>query len=286
MTTPSDLVAQAAAAIDVDDIEPLKQGGQKLVFRGTRRGVPVVLKVVLLQRPFHSYLLERARREVGLLAAIDSANVVKVMSDLVLVPTDVSTPNEALAAAWIEEELDGSDLSDLVGHQWGWDDVEFMLREVAAGLQELHGRKVIHRDLSPGNVRRLDSGRWKVMDPGLAKHLAESSITGFYQPGTPGFMSPEHVPGSSGPNPSSDVFALGILAFLALSNDLPISTDGGEAEYYRRLREEQCRSIGTVRVDLSGPQQALVDRMLRRQSARRFLDATELLEGLKKLAGN
>lgn len=284
MSSPESLIAEAARVLAIHDLSQLARGGQKVVFRGVHGGRPAVLKVVFLQAPYHEHMLERARREVNLLASIDSPHVVRVLSDLALLPAvNASSTNDVRATAWLEEELDGQDLSTLLGGPWSWDAVLHMIRDLALGLNELHTRKVVHRDLSAGNVRRTEAGVWKVLDPGLAKHLSEVTITGIFQPGTPGFRTPEHVPGAIGPNPSSDIFGLGILAFIALTGRFPIEPGEDDAEYNRRLHEEQCISVGELRPDLSTEETQLVDQMLQRQSARRFLDAAELLDAIARL---
>jgi serine/threonine protein kinase len=284
VSTRDELATEAAQTFGVTEVSPITSGGQKSVFRGRRDRQPVVMKIVYLRAPYHENMLERARREVALLSSIDSPYVVRVLSDLALLPnSDHRSISDVEAAAWLEEELDGQDLSEMLGGNWPWETVSHMVRDLASGLKELHSRRVIHRDLSAGNVRRTSSGVWKVLDPGLAKHLSEVTITGVFQPGTPGFRTPEHVPGGIGPNTASDIFGLGILAYVALSGTLPIDPGADDADYNRRLHEEQCISIQEHRPDLTTSQAQLIDRMLQRQSARRFLDAAELLDAIESL---
>lgn len=273
------LLRKATSQLGIGDLAPLTRGGQKFVYRcrlGTR---PAILKLIVLQPPFHENMLERARREVKLLASIDNDHIVKALTELHVLGDLPAAPE---GACWLEEELDGTDLSQLLGGPWSWDEVHRMLVDLALGLECLHEKEVVHRDLSPGNVRQTADGHWVVMDPGLARHLAKTSITGMYQPGTPGYRTPEHVPDGE-PTPASDVFGLGILAYQALTATLPVLPGGDESEYHRRLREEQAPSAALARPDLSAEQAALVDRMLQRQPARRYLDATELLQALAEL---
>lgn len=151
-----------------------------------------------------------------------------------------------------------------------------MILDVAAGLSACHDLDVVHRDLSPGNVRRRDNGRFALMDPGFARHLSRTALTGVYQPGTPGFCSPEHVPGGH-PTPASDVFGLGILAFYALTSQLPIPYTGDEGTYWDALRDTSAPRVRSVRPDVPEILAAVIDRCLQRQAARRYLDAGELL---------
>lgn len=147
----------------------------------------------------------------------------------------ITLGNPVHGAAWLEEFLDGDDLTTRLGHQWNWTDTAELGYQVADGLAAAHSAGVIHRDLSPNNVRRLSTGTYKVMDFGFARHTLKTGLTVAGQPGTPGFLSPEHLKAYSGvPMPASDVFGVGILMYAALTGELPIPYDGNDTDYARR----------------------------------------------------
>ncbi len=80
-----------------------------------------------------------------------------------------------------------------------------------------HWNHVLHRDLKPANIMLERSGFAKVMDFGLAQRTL---VTGAREiSGTPSHMAPEQHRGESGV--ASDVFALGICLYEALSGALP-----------------------------------------------------------------
>jgi serine/threonine-protein kinase len=184
------------------------------------------------------------------------------------------------AVCWAEEYLDGQDVGGLLGEKWNDADTVRMLHDIALGLKACHDLDVVHRDISPGNVRCCTDGRFVLMDPGFARHLAKTALTGEFQPGTPGFRSPEHVPGGE-PTPASDIFGLGVLAFLARSSILPVDYNGDDDDYYRRLTEMQSPSLRSMCPDASNALVGIVDRCLQRQPARRYLDGSELLTGVE-----
>lgn len=277
--TPTELIAEVSAALGFEDAQPLTQGGQKLVLTGTLSGAPAVAKIVLLSPdPNGDITLQRAHREVELLSAVDSERVVRVLTDAV----EIGEPPAAVC--WAEEYLDGEDLRVSLAGTWDESQVRLLLRDMAEALAACHDLEVVHRDLSPGNVRRTSDGRFVLMDPGLARHLAKTALTGAFQPGTPGWRSPEHVPGGD-PTPASDVFALGILAFYALSGTFPVDPNGDPAEYDRRLVELQAPSIATLVPSVSAELCEIVDTCLSRQPARRYLDGAELMAALDSLEG-
>jgi len=165
----------------------------------------------------------------------------------------------------------------LFHRRWLWDETARLGVHVGRGLGAAHAKRVVHRDLSSNNVRRLSDGTYKVMDFGFARHTLKSGLTVAGQPGTPGYASPEHLHSYSGaPTAASDVFATGILMFAALTGALPIPHVGDDADYVRRLLAVQIPDLASLRPDLTEPQVGLVRRCLHRQPARRFLNGTRL----------
>ena len=270
-SSPSDaaLLQEAAQAHAASLVRHLRQGGQKLVGLVNRAGTEVVLKVVRVENSATDEALHRAEREAELLASMSNPHLVKGLT----VAVEHGTPPYAIS--WLEEYLDGEDLRDLVGTPWDPAQTFLMATDVADALAGLHVRGVVHRDLSAGNVRRLSSGSFKLLDPGFARHLNRSGLTGLWQPGTPGFMSPEHVQTGMVPSAASDVFSLGVLMWLTLTSQLPIPAHDLNA-YTVALASRQLPGIETLRPDLSPAQASIINRCLSRQSARRYFDGTEL----------
>jgi len=268
----------ATAALNVTSANAIARGGQKVVYEAVGpTGEPVILKVVQILGARDPNALERCQREVELLREFDSEHIVRVISEIALLGP---APD---AAAWLEERLDGEDLNQLLGSPWNWDDVSNLLIGISSGLAAMHDSGYVHRDLSAGNVRRTAAEVWKVMDPGFAKHLNRTSITGPWQPGTPGYLSPEHVSLGGRVTPASDVFCLGVLAYQALTGQLPIAVSPDLMEYRNRLMSTSAPSIASARSDLDLACVRIIDCCLERQPARRYLDANELLEALQAL---
>lgn len=273
-----DLIVEARSALGVDELEGLRGGAQKAVHLVRRGADTLVMKVIALGSSSPE-ALQRAEREVDLLASLRSPHVVAVKSPLVELGDPVR------GAAWLEEHLDGEDVGSLLlERQWSWEEAARLGLHVSRGLGVAHAARVVHRDLSANNVRRLSDGSFKVMDFGFARHTLLSGLTIAGQPGTYGYASPEHLHSYSGaPTAASDVFATGILMYAALAARLPIPYKDDEADYARRLLAVEAPDLADLRPGLTAEQYGVVQRCLHRQPARRYLNGTKLAEALEAL---
>jgi serine/threonine protein kinase len=255
----------------------LKAGGQKVVYLVKKDAELAVLKLVEIGSADPT-ALERARREFDLLARTSHPNIVQVKSHLLTLGSPIT------GVAWLEEYLDGSDVSDLVQSAWPLAEVLKLGTDVSAGTGALHDQGVVHRDLSAGNVRRLSDGTFRVMDPGFARHTLRSGITVGGQPGTRGFMTPEHLLSHSGPTPASDVFATGILMYLTATGVLPFPWQGDDRDYFSRLSQGARVPVLDLRPDLAPHLAITIERALHPQAARRFRNGNRLNEALAGIA--
>ncbi|HEX4354703.1 MAG TPA: protein kinase [Polyangiales bacterium] len=108
------------------------------------------------------------------------------------------------------EILDGGDLHELA--PLPWQEVCQIAYEICSVLSLLHSRRLVHRDLTPRNVRRTADGTAKLIDFGL---LAPMGPTGLIA-GTPPYVAPELVQRMS-LDGRSDLFSLGATLYHALT---------------------------------------------------------------------
>ena len=257
--SPQEIFADLAATLGVAELVPLAQGGQKFVLRALREGRPVAVKAMLVPPgPAYAAALDRAARETGILAAVDSPRVVRLLGELRELRYGGVLP---YGVAWVEELLDGTDLDKLLGTPWPPAEAARLLLHLAEALAALHGKGIVHRDLNPVNVRRRADGGYCVLDPGLAYRLGEEDPGDAHCIGTPGYLSPEHTPGGK-VLPPSDVYCLGILVHQALTGVLPSAQDV------------------SLPPDTPDPLARIVRRCLHPDPARRFADGAELLDEL------
>jgi serine/threonine-protein kinase len=112
-------------------------------------------------------------------------------------------------------------------------------REVADALGYAHARGVVHRDIKPGNIL-LEAGHAVVADFGIARALSavggEDLTSSGLMIGTPVYMSPEQVAGSSADG-RSDLYSLGCVLYEMLTGSPPFSGPSPQAVAALHVRE-------------------------------------------------
>ncbi len=100
-----------------------------------------------------------------------------------------------------------------------------ILTDVAHALAYAHGQGVVHRDVKPENILLTRARRAKVADFGLARAADNSTMTtDGHMLGTAMYMSPEHASGGRA-TPASDVYAVGLMIYEAISGERPFSSE-------------------------------------------------------------
>lgn len=160
-------------------------------------------------------------------------------------------------------------------------DATRVLREVAWALAYAHGRGVVHRDVKPDNILlEAGTGRALVTDFGIAHGGGDPGpVT---DPGkimgTAHFMSPEQA--ANGPvDGRSDIYALGVVGYLAVSGRLPFESSNLPALLVRQATEAPP-SVMRAAPGLPPALGAAIDKCLAREPEGRFADGEALAEAL------
>jgi eukaryotic-like serine/threonine-protein kinase len=120
----------------------------------------------------------------------------------------------------VQEYIKGKTLTEeLQGRKLSESDTISILNEILTGLKTVHPH-VIHRDLKPDNIIRRDRDRQLVLiDFGAVKQVRTATnpnlVSTTINIGTPGYMPNEQSMGY--PKPASDIYAVGAVSVLALS---------------------------------------------------------------------
>ena len=174
---------------------------------------PAVLKRIRPELRENEELAERFRREARTAAAIHHPNVVAVYDRFVW------RGNEYIA----QEFVDGADLASVLKCCGPLPPriASMIALEVVRGLEEVHARGTVHRDLKPQNIIIGRGGEVKIADFGLALDAHGPGLT---QPGimigSPPYMPPEQMLGDR-VDARCDLYSLGVVLYELLSNRLP-----------------------------------------------------------------
>lgn len=253
-------------------LQKLGEGAMGIVYRARDQtlGRVVALKTVATDSA-EPEAEERFFREAEAVGRLSHPSVITVY--------DVGKAEGQLYMAM--ELLDGEDLRALLesGREVPLGDAVRVLCEIASGLAYAHSRDVVHRDIKPANIFVTASGRAKLLDFGLARLLAKTTITkrGTIL-GTPDYMSPEQAMG----NPvdrQSDVFSAGAVFYEFLARRKPFRGKTIHAVLYQILSEEPDPLVSlmpSLPVRLAG----VVHRMLEKVPQKRYASMDEVARDL------
>ncbi|XP_076844684.1 protein kinase C delta type-like [Brachyhypopomus gauderio] len=167
---------------------------------------------------------------------------------------------------FVMEYLNGGDLMFHVEQTEHFDlyRTTFYAAEIVCGLQFLHGKGVIHRDLKLDNVMLDGEGHIKIVDFGLCKENVSGDNLATSCCGTPDYVAPEilrHKPYSF----SVDWWSFGVVVYAMLTGELPFNGDN-KRELYRSILKDTPVFPDLITVDTRD----LLEQLLERNPFRRL----------------
>uniref|UniRef100_A0AAY5EXX0 G protein-coupled receptor kinase n=1 Tax=Electrophorus electricus TaxID=8005 RepID=A0AAY5EXX0_ELEEL len=145
-------------------------------------------------------------------------------------------------------------------------EMRFYAAEIILGLEHMHNRFVVYRDLKPANILLDEHGHVRISDLGLAcdfsKKKPHASV------GTHGYMAPEVLQKGTAYDSSADWFSLGCMLFKLLRGHSPFR------QHKTKDKHEIDRMTLTMNVELpdsfSPELKALLEGLLQRDVAKRL----------------
>jgi WD40 repeat protein len=252
-------------------LRPLGEGGLGLVFLAEHIPLQRLVAVKQLRGDQDNLFLDRDRllQEGRAGAVLNHPNLVRIF--------DLCLHEQHLFL--VMEYVEGVDLHQLRLRDgpWHFRSAAALMIQVAAGLEHIHSRGLVHLDVKPSNLMLTPEGVVKILDMGLARPIGESTkgITA----GTLGFMAPEQALGQPF-DERSDVYGLGATLFSLVS---------GQSLFKNPTEERFChlgmvpppdpvqRLAGVVPPRFA----ALIARMLAHDPADRFASMAEVIAALE-----
>ena len=151
--------------------------------------------------------------------------------------------------------------------------------QVADALGAAHANGLVHRDVKPANILLSADGRVLVADFGIAKAAQSSDNTdNGAMVGTAKYLAPEQVNGQS-VDGRTDVYALGIVLYEALTGVPPFVGDSDTATALMRLHNDPVRPR-QIRPDIPVAVEAVIGKALARRPDDRFPSAAAMRSAL------
>jgi hypothetical protein len=174
------------------------------------------------------------------------------------------------------ELLDGGDLREL--SPLPWQQAARLLSDACSALSLLHSRRLLHRDLTPLNIRCTRDGHAKLFDFGS---MAQTGVNK-HVVGTPPFIAPEALAGQV-LDARTDLFALGATAYFALTgrHAFPARNLAALDEVWRR----PVAPLSQLAPDVPAALEDLVMSLLQLTPDHRPDTAGEVMERLSAIGG-
>ncbi|AMV26529.1 Serine/threonine-protein kinase PrkC [Gemmata sp. SH-PL17] len=153
--------------------------------------------------------------------------------------------------------------------------------DIACGLEFLHDRQYVHRDVKPDNILLHPHGIAKLADLGLAKRLNDDSqLTAIHQGvGTTYYMPYEQAVNANLVDGRSDLFALGATLYHLLTGEVPFPGSTHD-EVIREKAHDSFRPIRSVNAGVPEELAGIIESMLACDPRARIQRAGRLAEVL------
>jgi eukaryotic-like serine/threonine-protein kinase len=249
-------------------LEEIGHGGMGVVYKAedTRLQRTVALKFLPPELTHIPEIRDRFRQEAKAAAALDHPNICTIYD------FDQAEDRAFISMAYIE----GQSLRKRIDS--GPLELEEALKiaaQVAEGLQEAHGKGIVHRDIKSANIMVTPKGQAKVMDFGLARVAGASLVTqeGTTM-GTVSYMSPEQARGEKVDH-RTDIWSFGVVLYEMLSGELPFKGEQSQAIVYSILKEKP-RPLTGLRPGLPPAIEQVVLKALEKEPDKRYQSFEEI----------
>lgn len=269
------------------------QGGMGEVYAAEgRNGEKVALKVLHARAARDPDLVARFQREAEIAAEVKSPFVAAILG----------AGKDRDGRLWIAfERLQGEGLDERLRREQylSFADVAPIIDDTLRGLEAAHRAGVIHRDIKPANLfiekragrgHRAGEERTRILDFGVSKIRSrngprtEPSLTAYDATlGSFAYMAPEQVRGSARVDERADLYAVGAVAFRALTGRLPFEGSNALTLIALKLDREPPSLAAATGDDWPGAIERFLAKIMARDREKRFRTAEETMDAWRKV---
>lgn len=201
--------------------DKIGEGGMGTVFiaHDSELDRKVAVKLLAAALVNDAEVLERFEREARLTAKLDHPNIIPIY--------DVGRHENRPFI--VMKLLQGDSLVGRLRAKGGFtaDETLKLMKQLALGLDYLHGQGFIHRDIKAANIFVSPEGHATILDFGILRQKSATNgitRTGMVM-GTPHYMAPEQALGLKDVDHRVDLYALAVVLFECLTGTLPFEAD-------------------------------------------------------------
>jgi serine/threonine-protein kinase len=258
--------------------------GEVYLAEDTRLKRPVALKRLAPKLKHEAHFRERFMREAERASKLSAQNIAHLY--------DAFEENGEIFL--VMEYVEGQTLRHRLSTSMPLAEFFSVALQCVEALVAAHERQIVHRDIKPENIMLTPTGRVKILDFGVARHVpapaesgdAATMDTREYDSsaisGTPAYMAPE-VLLQQDTDTRADIFSMGILFYEALAGRHPFLASSVIATSDRILHEEP-QPISFYNRNVPPELERIVAKMMAKPREERYATAADLLVDLKALA--
>lgn len=202
-------------------IDRIGSGGFSEVWlaRDTTADFDVAIKVYMTEGRLNNTSKNLFRQEFRDICALQHTNIIHAVG--------FGIYNDEAPYLCMTVCKDGS-ASQLKGHineEALWD----LIKQVASGLEYLHGRDIVHQDIKPDNIL-INNGQYLIIDFGISaksRSTLRQTNNGNNGGGTTWYMSAESFDNNNPSSLARDIWAFGATLFELMTGDVPYGQYGG-----------------------------------------------------------
>ena len=252
------------------------EGGLGVVYRARQlsMGRIVALKVLHEKWIGDDEFRKRFLVEARLVGRLSHPNLIQVI-DVGRHRNQLYYSMEFIDGITIEKQLD-------TDGPMSFKDALDVISQVASALEHLASKKIVHRDVKPGNIMLTRKGVAKLGDFGFVKSSLDSVLSPDGEIlGTPDYISPEAANGDRDIDFRSDIYSLGVSFFHMICGEPPFSGSSSEVlDSHIFKKPPEVKELVPHAPDLLCD---IIDKMMAKKPANRYQTYTELFNDLEQL---
>ncbi|MEO8608598.1 MAG: protein kinase [Chloroflexota bacterium] len=254
-------------------IEEVGKGGMATVYRAYQPNVDrfVAVKVIHRSVAGDAASLERFQREARLVTRLEHPHLLPIY--------DYDGANDPpyivmryLESGTLKDVLDNGTLP--------YEEIVYMMRQIASALDYAHRRGIIHRDIKPSNIMIDAEGNAFLTDFGIARmtEAGQGLTQTGYAVGTPGYMSPEQGMGGE-VDTRADIYSLGVMLFQMLTGKMPYNAETPLATILKHMNDAIPKA-SAINPEIPAAVDAVLIKAMAKKPEDRYATATDLANAL------